>query len=180
LRTQIYGCRLIQQSASFDHRGSFYKLYSQTQMESLGLNFNVAQINLSITKEAGTIRGMHYQKTPHNEIKLVRCIRGKIFDVVIDIRRNSPTYLDHQSFFLDEFSNSVLLVPAGCAHGFQVIEGPAEVIYAHSEDYKPEFEAGINPSDPRIDIEWPLKPRNISERDSSFIPITGSFCGVEL
>jgi dTDP-4-dehydrorhamnose 3,5-epimerase len=180
MNASIQGVQILTLKQSSDSRGSFFKLYSESYMLELDIDVEIAQINLSTTNNAGTVRGMHYQNPPYGETKIIRCVRGKIFDVVIDIRRSSPTFLAHQAFELDSNSDIVLVIPPGCAHGFQVLEGPAEVMYAHSMEYKPHFEAGINPLDPIIGISWPLEPINLSVRDSTFANLNNHFEGIDV
>ena len=114
---------------------------------------------------------------PHSEIKVIRCIKGKIFDVIVDVRHDSPTFLTHQAFELGESCGFALYVPAGCAHGFQVLEAPAEILYAHSQEYRPNSEHGIHPLDPGLGINWPLQVGLLSERDELFPFIEKTFKG---
>ena len=177
-RTTISGVLKIPNKVYEDSRGHFTKVYSKDMFESDRLEFNVAQINLSMTTRTGTIRGMHYQAPPHGEAKIIRCIQGRVLDVIVDIRRDSSTFLKHQVFEMSELHGFALHVPIGCAHGFQVLDGPAKMLYAHSHEYRPEFERGIHPLDPALGINWPLKVVEISERDKTQPLLTGSFEGI--
>jgi len=176
----IHGVKLIDVQTSSDVRGSFYKLYSESLMTTLGLDFKIAQVNISRTDQVGTIRGLHFQNPPYSETKLIRCVRGKIFDVVVDLRTNSNTFLRYQTFELTESSHQVLKVPAGCAHGFQVLEASAEVVYAHSQEYMISYEGGINPFDPKIGISWPVVEVRLSPRDESFAYLPDDYHGLEV
>ncbi len=153
-------------------------MYSEDFFESNEMDFKIAQINLSVTEKIGTVRGMHFQTAPFSEKKIIRCIRGRVFDVIVDIRRNSLSFLKYETFELSEDNGFALHVPTGCAHGFQVLDGPAEMMYIHSKEYRPECEAGINPFDTALKINWPVDVTLISERDKSFPYLNSSFEGI--
>jgi dTDP-4-dehydrorhamnose 3,5-epimerase len=180
MENAIDGVKLIDLPTSSDERGSFFKLYSESLMTVLGLDFKIAQVNVSRTDQVGTIRGLHFQKPPYSEAKLIRCVRGKIFDVVVDLRSNSRTFLKYQSFELTESCHQVLNVPAGCAHGFQVLEASAEVVYAHSQEYMVSHEDGINPFDSKIGISWPVSEVRLSPRDESSAYLPDGYRGLEV
>src|SRR5262249_35834055 len=134
-----------------------------------GLNAQVAQCNLSYNRKRGTLRGMHYQITPRAEAKLVRCISGSIFDVIIDLRPESPTYCQWTAVELSARAEpTMLFVPEGFAHGFQTLQDDTEVMYQHSEFYSPDHARGIRWNDPAFGIQWPQDERIISERDRSY------------
>jgi dTDP-4-dehydrorhamnose 3,5-epimerase len=177
---EISGIVRVPCQASGDERGQFRKIYSEDLFESLDIDFKIKQINVSTTELIGAVRGMHYQIPPHNESKVIKCNRGKVFDVVVDLRRSSKTFLKYQTFELSEESSFALLIPAGCAHGFQVLEASSELVYAHSEEYRPEFGRTINPVDPALNIDWPLDISLMSERDSGSEFIGESFDGIQL
>lgn len=176
-KTDIAGLFTLPNPTSVDQRGQFTKLYSEDVFSDLNIDFKIKQINISRTSEVGTIRGMHFQVLPYSEIKIIRCVRGKILDVIVDVRKESTTFLKYQTFEMSEVCGFSLYVPAGCAHGFQVLEGPAEVLYAHSEEYRPEYEARIHPLDPQLAINWPLNVSLISERDNGAAFIEETFRG---
>jgi len=178
-QTEVDGLFVLSNVIPHDSRGSFFKFYSEQMLQQSGLDFKIAQVNLSITEQRGTTRGLHFQAPPYSEKKIITCVRGRVFDVILDLRRNSNTFLKHVTFELDAKSGKSLYVPSGCAHGFQVLEGPAEMLYAHSEEYRPDFEAGINPIDPLIQISWPLEIKVISDRDHSFPFLDKTFEGIE-
>jgi dTDP-4-dehydrorhamnose 3,5-epimerase len=124
------------------------------------------QINVSRTNVPGTIRGLHFQRAPAAETKLVRCLRGKVFDVAVDLRPESKTYLQYHAEILEPTKKNMLVIPEGCAHGFQVLEGESELLYLHTAPYSPEFEGGVRYDDPSLNIVWPMPAIGVSERDS--------------
>lgn len=162
---QLQGIWLITLEPRVDDRGSFVRTYCEHEFSKLRLNTRWPQCNLSLTKKAGAIRGMHFQADPQSEIKLVRCDAGAIYDVVVDVRRDSPTFGQWQAFELSSDNAQMLYIDAGFAHGFQVLKAPAQVFYQISECYNPELARGICWNDPEVGIKWPLPPVNISERD---------------
>lgn len=169
IETSIASVKLIQRSRFEDARGRFSRVFCSEELEELFCGYGVAQINFSETKSIGTLRGMHFQPSPHSEIKLVTCVKGAIFDVVVDIRPQSNTYLSWFGNVLSEDNRLAMLVPEGFAHGFQSLSDNAEVIYCHSKKFNPMVEAGLNPLDPKIGIAWPLPVTVISERDSGHL-----------
>lgn len=160
------GLKIITRNVHSDSRGNFYKIFSFDDIKSFGWHENVMQVNFSQTLEKGTIRGMHMQFSNYAEYKLVTCIKGSIFDVAIDLRKESRTYLDYFSINLDENNKKSLLIPPGFAHGFQVIDSDSQIIYTHSKTYNKDFEGGIRATDPDINIKWPLKVSGLSNRDN--------------
>lgn len=147
-----------------DERGYFHKLFSLEKIT----NFEVRQVNFVKNNLSGTIRGMHYQEDPHGESKILHCCSGAIFDVIVDLRKNSPTYLKTVEIELS-FNNSMsLFIPRGFAHGYQTLTDDVELIYLHDNDYNKIAEKGLNPFDPKLKIQWPLEVKNISERDRLF------------
>ena len=152
-----------------DDRGFFYRTFCGNDIiDILGAEFKIQQINLSYTSNKGTVRGLHFQKSPYSEDKLIRCLSGKIFDVLIDVRKNSSTYLKQYTFNLEAHDGRMIHVPKGFAHGFQALEDNTQLLYIHSQEYRKEFEDGLNVLDPSLSIEWPLVADNISSRDSKF------------
>ena len=150
-----------------DNRGAFSRLFCADVFEQNGLNTHWVQMNTSQNRKKGTVRGLHYQRSPHAEIKLVRCVRGKVFDVIVDLRKSSPSYGTACSLTLDSDTFETGYIPQGCAHGFQTLTDDVELHYMHSEFYTPEYEAGIQLNDPALDIDWPLPFTVISERDKT-------------
>lgn len=162
-----------------DERGSFMRLHCEDSLkEKLGINFNTKQINFSHTVKKGSVRGMHYQQAPALEGKIVRCIQGRILDVAVDLRKNSKTFLQNFAIELSESNDLALIIPKGFAHGFQVLEDNSKMIYLHNESYTPKHERGIRYDDPRLNINWSLKPINLSERDLGFELIDENFKGI--
>lgn len=163
--TYIAGLYVVDQRVMADSRGSFSRMFCSKEFENIGLKKPIAQINHSITKSKGTVRGLHFQPQP--EVKIVTCIKGKIFDVAVDIRVNSPTFLKWYSIELSEENKKSLYIPEGFAHGFQSLEDDCQLLYMHSEFYDPDKESAVNYLDPEISISWPLNIKHVSERDKT-------------
>lgn len=163
--TKLKGAYLIDIEPIKDKRGFFSRTFCQKELKKHGLNFNIVQSNLSHSKKRGTLRGMHYQKAPHEEEKLVSCIRGKIYDVIIDLRPNSPTYCQWLATELSAENFKMLYVSKGFAHGFQTLSDNTVVIYQMSEFYHPQSERGARWNDPLFGIKWPIKKIVISSKD---------------
>lgn len=178
--TEISGLIIVEAEPIHDNRGLFSRAFCKQEFASVGLHKEFVQINHSFSKSAGTLRGLHFQKPPYTEMKYIQCIQGRIFDVVVDIRKNSPTYLQYFSIELSDSNYKGLLVPEGCAHGFQTLEHDTLLIYHHSEFYTPGSERGIKFDDPALSIRWPLAVTNISERDKSFEYINPNFQPIQL
>ena len=174
----LLGLKLISRQTLADSRGSLSRIFCAETLEEAGWHQSIAQLNHTKTLTRGTVRGMHYQLPPHSELKLVSCIRGEIWDVVVDLRSNSPTFLKWHAEILSAENNGALLIPEGCAHGFQTQTDNVEVLYCHSEAYQPASEAGLNPQDPFLSINWPLKISELSSRDAEHPMISGTFKGV--
>lgn len=168
LKTEIEDLIIIQIEKNEDQRGYFARTWDKKIFEVQGLNSNLVQCNTSFSKKAGTLRGMHFQDSPFEEIKLVRCTKGKIFDVIIDLRPKSLTFKKWVSIELSEKNLKMVYVPEGCAHGFQTLEDNSEVFYQVSQFYSPQHENGIRWNDPTFQIKWPLKLTMISKKDLSF------------
>jgi len=175
----IEGLRLIKRKKIEDERGYLSKIFSEEDLISSGWKGKIVQINHTLTLKKGTIRGFHYQNFPYKEIKLVSCVKGKIIDIAVDLRKESPTFLQWHAETLSESNLSTLLIPEGFAHGFQTLEESCELIYLHSENYHPSHEGGVKYNDPKLDITWPLDPVGISERDLSFPLLSDNFKGIE-
>lgn len=163
-----------------DQRGAFARLFCQTEFEPFLAQSTIRQINYSINRERGTVRGLHYQNPPNAEIKIVRCVAGAIFDVVVDLRQGSRTFLHWLGIELSADNKQALLIPHGCAHGFQTLEDDSEILYFHSEDYTPSAEGGVRHDDPQLGIQWPLAPINLSARDVAYPLIGPGYSGVTL
>ncbi|MBD2113509.1 MULTISPECIES: dTDP-4-dehydrorhamnose 3,5-epimerase [Cyanophyceae] len=156
-----------------DDRGGFARTFCAKEFEEHGLKPMVAQCNMSFNYKKGTLRGMHYQLAPAAETKLVRCTRGAIYDVIIDIRPDSPTYMQHFGIELTADNRKALYVPELFAHGYQALTDDAEVIYQVGEFYSPGYEQGIRYDDPTFGIKWPIPVTVISEKDGQWPPFKG-------
>jgi dTDP-4-dehydrorhamnose 3,5-epimerase len=161
----IEGAYKITPKKVIDVRGGFSRLYCSNIFLEHSLNTNWLQMNVSINNQKGIVRGLHYQNKPYQEIKLIRCVRGKVFDVIFDLRKNSRTFGKSTSLILNSKNLETVYVPQGCAHGFQTLTKYVELHYLHSEVYKPEYEAGIYFGDPALEINWPLTITSMSDRD---------------
>ena len=150
-----------------DDRGDFFRLFCEEEFKDQNIFNNLNQINLSTSARKGTVRGLHYQTSPFSEQKIVTCIKGKIWDVAVDIRKESPTYLKWISLELSAENYTSILIPEGFAHGFQTLESNSEILYFSSKPYMKEFERGINPLDKKLKINWPIKISNISFKDKN-------------
>ena len=166
--TKLKGSFIIDLDERFDHRGFFARTFCAEEFADHGLKPTVSQCNLSFNYKQGTLREMHYQVSPATETKLVRCTQGAIYDVIIDMRRNSPTYLLHIGVELSAENHRALYVPEMFAHGYQALTDGAEVVYQVGEFYTPGYERGLRYNDPVFDIEWPLSVSEISEKDASW------------
>ena len=172
--TKLKGAYIIELEPMEDERGFFARSFCQKEFQEHGLNFNIAQCNISYNKKKGTLRGMHYQAVPCQEAKIVSCIKGAVYDVAIDLRPDSPTYC--QWFAVELTAHSLLLsapykilyVPEGFAHGFQALNDDTEVFYQMSQFYNPESARGLRWDDPAFGIKWPLVEKIISEKDSNY------------
>lgn len=165
LPTALPGCVLVETDLHSDDRGFFCRLSAEAELQETGLGSVAAETSLSHNRRRGTLRGLHYQRSPHQETKLVRCVRGSLFDVAVDLRPASPTYLAWTSATLSADNRRALFIPAGLAHGFLTLEDHTEVLYQISAPYHPESAAGVRWDDPSLGIAWPEKPSIVSERD---------------
>lgn len=159
---------LVELKPRFDDRGYFTRTWCESTFAEHGIGFRVAQGNTSFSKQKGTLRGMHYQVAPAQEIKLVRCSQGAVYDVVVDLRPESPTYCRWFAAELTVDNHSMLHIPIGCAHGFQTLSDDAIVTYLVSANYSPAHERGVRYNDPVFDVRWPLPVTTISEKDRSW------------
>lgn len=159
------GVYRIQLEPREDQRGFFARLFCRHEMEQAGLNPAVTQINNTLTRLPGTVRGLHFQRPPAAESRTIRCVRGAIRDVAVDLRADSPHFGTWTSIELNEENRTLVHIPSGFAHGFQTLRPDTELIYLHSGTYRPEHEDGISPVDEELDIDWPLEIACLSERD---------------
>ncbi len=166
--TKLSGVYAIYLEPHLDERGFFARLWCHREFKENGLNPNLVQCNMSFNAKRGTLRGMHYQAAPHAEAKLIRCTKGAIYDVAVDLRPSSPTYKQWVAQTLTAENRTMLYVPEGCGHGFLTLEDESEVFYQMSEYYAPEAARGFRWNDPAFGISWPEKVEVISERDATY------------
>jgi dTDP-4-dehydrorhamnose 3,5-epimerase len=165
--TKLKGSYLVRQELKEDERGFFSRCFCKKEFLEQGLNTQWMQINNSLSKEAGTLRGLHYQREPNAEVKLVRCLKGSVWDVIVDLRDGSKTFGKWFGSKLTEVNRRMMYVPKGFAHGFISLKPYSEIIYLASDYYEPNLEVTLHWNDPDIAIKWPIKPRIISKKDSS-------------
>lgn len=177
--TPLAGVKTVDRQLFKDDRGHFARLFCTSELAKVGWPSAIAQLNESWTARRGSLRGMHYQSPPFADAKLVTCVRGAVFDVALDIRAGSSTFLQWHSETLSAENGRALLLPVGCAHGFQALTDDALLIYCHSNSYAPSADAGIQALDPRIGIDWPLPIADMSEKDRSLPQTTLDFTGVQ-
>ncbi len=176
--TKLKGSYIIELSPFSDSRGWFARTWCSKEFQQIGHDKEWVQLNHSATFKKGTLRGMHYQIKPFNEIKMVRCIAGKVYDVIVDLREGSATFLQWFGVELSAGNKKMLYIPEGFAHGFQTLEDNSELIYHHSEFYNSAAEAGIKYDEPLIKIKWPLPVTEISERDKNHSYLDEHFKGI--
>ena len=167
-KTKLADVVLIDVDRKADERGFFGRTFCRSELAEQGIDFNIAQSNISYNKTRGTLRGMHMQSAPFKEAKLVQCIRGSIYDVIIDMREESATYCQWLSTELSDKNKTILYIPEGFAHGFITLEDDTEVSYQMSEFYKPGYEKGLLWNDPFFNISWLMQPAVLSEKDKSY------------
>jgi dTDP-4-dehydrorhamnose 3,5-epimerase len=173
--TKIKGLYIAELEPLSDDRGFFLRAYCNKELEKINIEKSIKQINHSSTSTVGAIRGMHYQNTPHAEIKMVRCISGEVFDVAVDLRQDSDTFLQWHGEYLNSKNFKMMVIPEGFAHGFQVIKPNSELLYFHTESYTQKADSGVLFNDEKIGIEWPLQVTDISDRDLKHNSITKEF-----
>ena len=166
--TKIPGVFELHLERKMDERGFFARSWCRDEFEATGLNAHLAQCSISYNVQKGTLRGMHYQSAPYAESKLVRCTRGAIYDVALDLRADSPTFRGWIGVTLTADNREMIYIPEGCAHGFLTLEDNSEVFYQISEFYRPEAARGVRWDDPAFGIVWPAKPQLLSERDRDY------------
>jgi len=180
VREPLPGVFVIKSSPSSDDRGSFGRLFDAGWDLTPLRGMPVFQVNHSATRRRGTVRGLHFQTAPYCETKIVTCTSGRIFDVVVDVRRGSPTFMHWHSEILDGDDPQSFVIPPGFAHGFQTLSDHCELIYIHSQPFRPEFESGLHPSEPRLDIPWPEAIAMLSKRDSAHPKVEDDWKGIDL
>ncbi|MDB5858951.1 MAG: dTDP-4-dehydrorhamnose 3,5-epimerase [Ramlibacter sp.] len=161
-----------------DHRGFLRRLYSESELAPALGERRIAQINHTCTRKTGAVRGLHLQRPPHAETKFIRCLQGRVWDVAVDLRSGSPTFLQWHAEELSPANGRMLIIPEGCAHGFQALEPESELLYLHTASYAPAAEAGFSCTDARLAIRWPLPVVDLSARDAAHPPIGADFTGI--
>ena len=173
----IAGMFRIDTAQVADERGCFTRIYCRDTLARFGADTTVAQANVSLTHARGTVRGMHYQRAPSSEGKLIRCLRGRAFDVAVDLRRGSATFLQWRSVELH--GDTQVYLPPGCAHGFQALEDDTELLYLHTRAWDAGRESRVHPQDPRVGIRWPLAVQGLSPRDAQAPLLAADFEGID-
>lgn len=178
--TPLAGLKTVQRLRIGDARGFLSRIFCADELREAGWTDAVAQINHTLTERRGTVRGMHFQRAPHAECKLVSCLRGEVWDVAVDLRPQSPTFLQWHAVPLSADNGRALLIPRGFAHGFQAMSDGVELLYCHSAAYTASAEGGLHPLDPRLRIAWPLPVAELSARDAAHPPVGDDFEGVSV
>lgn len=176
--TFINGLYVIELDLFRDERGWFARTFCKEEFKKAGFGNEWVQMNHSFTNRKGTLRGMHFQLPPYSETKLVRCISGSVYDVAIDLRRNSATFLQWFGVEISAKNKKMILIPDGFAHGFQTLQNNCELIYQHTNFYTPDVEGGIKYDDPRIGIKWPFPVNEISKKDDNYVYLKENFKGI--
>ncbi len=176
--TPLAGLKVVTRSAIGDERGFLSRLYSDDELAATGFVAPILQINQTLTRTAGSIRGLHFQRAPFAEDKFVSVLKGEVLDVAVDLREGSPTFLQWHGERLSQDNRRSLFIPKGFAHGFQTLTPDCELIYLHTQRYEPSAEGGLNPFDPRLAITWPLPVADISARDRGHSMLTTNFTGI--
>jgi len=176
--TPLAGLKIVVSAPYHDDRGAFLRLFCARELRPLLGRRQIVQINQSTTTRAGAVRGLHFQHSPHTEMKMIRCLRGRVWDVAVDLRQDSPTFLHWHAEELTAGDARMLVIPEGFAHGFQTLEPDSELLYLHTAFYEPAAEGGVRFDDPMLAITWPLAPQDLSARDSSHPLLNNDFTGV--
>jgi dTDP-4-dehydrorhamnose 3,5-epimerase len=180
LRTELPGVLVVETAPLVGQRGAFARWFCERELGEVMEYRRIAQVNYSRTTRLGVLRGLHYQHAPHAEMKLIRCIRGRVFDVAVDLRRGSSTFLRWYAEELTPENGRMMVIPEGCAHGFQAMEAESDLLYLHTALYAPEAEGGVRFNDARIGVSWPLPVVDLSQRDHSFPLLDAGFSGISV
>ena len=175
--TPIPGLMVVETTPHVDARGAFARLYCERELSAFIGQRRIVQINHSCTLTAGAVRGLHFQSPPQSEVKLVRCLKGRVWDVAVDLRRGSSTFLRWHAAELTPNNARMMVIPEGFGHGFQVIDPGSELLYLHTAFYTPALEGGLRYDDPKLGISWPLSVTDLSERDANHSYIDSNFQG---
>jgi dTDP-4-dehydrorhamnose 3,5-epimerase len=179
VETEIKGVDVVETAHVEDYRGSFTRFFCEFDLSSVMRGRRIVQINHSRTRAVGGVRGMHFQLPPHTEMKLVRCVKGRVWDVAVDLRAGSATLLKWHAQELTPRDANMLVIPEGCAHGFQALEAESELLYLHTAPYVPAAEGGVAHDDPQLSIAWPLPVTDLSARDRAYHPLPPGFAGLD-
>jgi len=180
LDTPLQGVKLVQRKPIRDSRGYLERLFCADELQALLPGKGIVQINRTLTGKRGTVRGMHFQRPPYAETKYVSCLRGAVFDVAVDVREGSPSFLHWHAEVLSADNHKTLVIPEGFAHGFQTLTEDCEMLYFHTAAHRPEAEIGLNAKDPGLRIRWPEAITELSSRDAAHPVVTTKFRGVSL
>jgi dTDP-4-dehydrorhamnose 3,5-epimerase len=178
--TLLKGAFAIVSEPFEDSRGLFVRFFCRDSLKEIIKNISIAQINYSLTIEKGSIRGLHFQYPPKSEVKMVRCLTGSVFDVIVDIRHDSPTFLNWHGEIISADNMKMMYIPKGFAHGFQTLEANCTLLYLHSESYDHSCEGALRYNDPMLGIKWPLTVTQLSNRDLNHPLLTPDFSGLVL
>ena len=176
--TPLKGLSIVQRKRLGDSRGYLERLFCTEEMNSLMPNLHIVQVNRTLTEKSGTVRGLHFQHPPHADGKLVSCLKGKVFDVAVDLRQGSPTFLRWHAEVLSADNATSMSIPEGFAHGFQTLADQCELLYFHTAPYEPDAEGGVHPQDPLVAIHWPTEITELSPRDASHPLLRREFKGI--
>lgn len=180
LSTPIEGLWVAHMQEIDDHRGAFARWFCEQALHPAIGERRIVQVNHSRTTSVGAVRGMHFQHSPHTEMKMVRCIRGRVWDVTVDLRSGSSTFLRWHAQELTPENGCMMLIPEGCAHGFQVLQAESELLYLHTAFYVPDAEGGVRHDDPRLAISWPVPVTDLSARDGGHPLLPHDFSGLNV
>ena len=178
--TNLEGLKIIKRKPISDERGYLERIFCINELKPVIGERKILEINHTLTVKKGTVRGMHFQELPHTEMKLISCLRGELFDVAIDLRKNSPTFLKWHAEILNEYNHSSFIIPEGFAHGFQTLTENCELIYLHTASYAPDAEKGLNALDPMLAIDWPMPITELSKRDQQHAMLSSDFLGLSI
>ncbi|TDR48709.1 dTDP-4-dehydrorhamnose 3,5-epimerase [Tahibacter aquaticus] len=176
--TPLAGLTVIESGSVSDTRGRFSRIFCEDELSALQAGLHFPQVNLSETCQRGCVRGLHFQYPPAADAKLIRCLRGRVFDVAVDLRARSPTFLRWHAVELDALSSLQVFIPAGFAHGFQALSDDVQMLYLHTARWSRAHEGGLRYDDPSLDIAWPLPPVQVSARDATAALLDAQFAGL--
>jgi len=178
--TRLSGVVVLERKPIGDRRGYLERMFCSDELQEVIGSRKIAQVNITLTARRGTVRGMHFQWQPHAETKFISCLRGKVFDVGVDLRRGSLTFLQWHGEVLSPENHRTLVVPEGCAHGFQTMSEDCELLYFHTAPFQPQGEGGLHAQDPMVAIQWPEEITELSARDTSHPLLTADFEGLTI